>query len=456
MRHSIIDQEPYGRFHRKLFVLSSGGPFLDGFILSVIGVAIAGATRDLSLGAVAEGLVAASALVGVLLGGLVFGWVTDRVGRQLMYSIDLVVLVIGSALSLLISDGWQLIALRLVVGVAVGADYPIATSMLAEWLPAAGRGRTMGALVTAWFVGAAAAYAVGYAFMTALGDGAWRWVLASAAVPGVVILLARIGTPESPRWLLRHGRRTEAAEAINKAFGRYPTDDELAHLAESEPERRSRLTEVFRGGYLRRTLFAGGFWMCQVIPSFAIVTFYPVILGSYGFASGSTALLWSGAISLVTILGCLPCMRLVESVGRRPVIIWTFVAAAVPLAALGFFPAMAAALAIAAFSVNALAQGGGAILQWIYPTELFPTDIRASAVGVAAAISRVGAAAGTYLLPIGISAFGIGPTMLIGAGVAVVGTAICVAWAPETRGRALHEAAATGGVPTLRTGEEAA
>lgn len=455
MRHSVIDNEPYGRFHRKLFVLSSGGPFLDGFILSAIGVAITGASGDLHLSPLTDGLVAASALVGVLLGGLVFGWVTDRVGRQLMYAIDLIVLVIGSVLTLFVTDAWQLVALRLIVGIAVGADYPIATSLLAEWLPAARRGRTMGSLVTAWFVGAAAAYGAGYLLVAAFGDGVWRWTLAIAAVPGLVILLARIGTPESPRWLLRHGRRTDAAEAIRAAFGRSPTEEELQHLAESEPEKKPRLSEVFRRGYLGRTAFVGVFWMCQVLPSFAISTFYPTILGAYGFSSGSTALLWSAAISLVTIVGCIPCVRLVESAGRRPVIIWTFVGVAVPLAALGGFPTMVPALAIIFFCVNALAQGGGAILQWIYPTELFPTDIRASAVGVASAISRVGAAAGTYLMPVGIDLFGLGPTLLIGAGVAVVGTVVCVAWAPETRGRALHESAAVGGAPTLRTAEEA-
>ncbi|MFF5991184.1 MFS transporter [Prauserella flavalba] len=444
MQHSIIDAEPYGKFHRKLFFLSAGGPFLDGYILSIIGVAIGGASRDLGLTATQEGLVGASALVGVLLGGLVFGWVTDRIGRQLMYTIDLIALVLSSALCVFVDDAWWLIVLRVIAGIAVGADYPIATSLLAEWLPADRRGRTMGALVAAWFVGAATAYLVGYVVASVAGDEPWRWVLASGALPGIVILLARLGTPESPRWLLRHGRRDDAREAIKTAFGRYPTDAELDVLAAQEPPTKSRLSRVFTGGYLKRTLFAGGFWLCQVAPAFAIITFYPVVLGEYGFSDGNSALLWSAAVTLVTMAGCLPCIRLVESWGRRPVIIWTFVASAVPLAVLGFFPALPAVLAIIMFSVNALAQGGGNILQWIYPTELFPTDIRASAVGVASAISRIGAAGGTYLLPVSLEHLGLGPTMLIGAGIAVAGTVICVLWAPETRGRSLHDTASTG------------
>lgn len=450
LSNSIIDDQPYGRFHRKLFFLSAGGPFLDGYILSVIGVAITGATRELGLTSFTEGLVGAAALVGVLVGGFVFGWVTDRVGRQVMYTIDLIALVAASALSLFVTEAWQLVLLRFVAGVAVGADYPIATSLLAEWLPAHRRGRTMGALVAAWFVGASASYAVGYLVAAAGGADRWRWVLASAAVPGLIILLARIGTPESPRWLLRHDRPQDAAVAIRTAFGRLPTEQELARLAETEPAKSSRLSDVFTGGYLRRTLFVGGFWFCQVAPAFAIWTFYPVILGAYGFEAGDTALLWSMVVSLVTLAGCVPCIRWVETYGRRPVIIWTFAGVTVSLAALGSFPGMAAALAILIFVVNALAQGGGNILQWIYPTELFPTDIRASAVGVASAISRVGAAAGTYLLPVGLEAIGLGPTMLVGAGLSVIGTAMCVAWAPETKGQALHESAAVSQQPEVR------
>ncbi|MDQ8704077.1 MFS transporter [Streptomyces sp. LHD-70] len=445
---SIIDRQPYGRFHRKLFLLSSGGPFLDGFILSIIGVAIAGADKDLGLTTFLEGMVGAAALVGVLVGGVVFGWLTDRVGRQAMYTIHLVVLVVASALSLGVTEAWQLIALRFVAGLAVGADHTIATALLSEWLPSNRRGRTMGALVAMWFVGASTAYLVGCLVSASGGDEWWRWMLATAAVPGVLLLLGRLGTPESPRWLLSHNRPEDAREAINTAFGRYPTDAELTQLSESEPPKSARLSELFKGGYLGRTLFAGGFWMCQVAPAFAIWTFYPVILGEYGFEDGNTALLWSVVVSLVTLLGCFPAIRWVDTYGRRPVIIWTFVGVAVSLAMLGLFPGMAAALAITMFVINALALGGGNILQYIYPTELFPTHIRASAMGVASSISRIGAAAGTYLLPLGLDTIGLGPSMLVGAGIAAVGTAMCVAWAPETKGKALHESAAVGPRPT--------
>jgi putative MFS transporter len=105
-----------------------------------IGVALTQAEAPLGLGSVETGLIGASALVGIFFGGLVFGYVTDRIGRQTMYTLDLVLLIVGSLLCLLIQEAWQLMALRFLLGVAIGADYPIATSLLVEFVPRRGRG----------------------------------------------------------------------------------------------------------------------------------------------------------------------------------------------------------------------------------------------------------------------------------------------------------------------------
>ncbi|MGI5287716.1 MFS transporter [Nonomuraea polychroma] len=99
---------------------------------------------------------------------------------------------------------------RLLIGIAVGADYPVATSLLAEFAPRRYRGPLLGGLVVMWFVGAAVAYTIDEALL-AIGDDGWRWMLASAAVPATVIILLRLATPESPRWLAKKGRTEEAA-----------------------------------------------------------------------------------------------------------------------------------------------------------------------------------------------------------------------------------------------------
>lgn len=111
---------------------------------------------------------ATAGLVGVFVGGAVFGYVTDKVGRQVMYLIDLIVLTLASLASAFVADAWQLIALRFVLGVAIGADYPIASSLLAEFIPAKHRGRLLGALFVVWAAGAAAAAGVGWALSRCL------------------------------------------------------------------------------------------------------------------------------------------------------------------------------------------------------------------------------------------------------------------------------------------------
>jgi putative MFS transporter len=109
---------------------------------------------------------------------------------------------------------------------------------------------------------------------------------------------------------------------------------------------------------------------------------------------------------------------------------------------------------IVCFCTYALLSGGPTVLEWTYPNELFPTNIRATAGGVATSISRIGAAAGTYLLPISLSKLGIGTTMLIGAGITLVGWLVSVAWAEETRGRTLAETSALPGGSREPSGAE--
>ncbi|MET9014931.1 MFS transporter [Streptomyces olivaceoviridis] len=437
----IIDDRPFGGFHRKVTFLSAGGPFLDGYIVASIGAAIADVASDLKLGDAALGLVAATAMVGIFFGGLIGGRISDAIGRQSLYTLDLIAMVVASVLCAFVQEGWQLILVRLLAGVAVGVDYPIATSMLAEWLPARRRGRMMGILVTAFGAGMIAAYVVALSVSAAGVPGGWRWVLASAAVPALIILLARMGTPESPRWLVARNRVEEARESIRRAFGESPTDSELRTLENSEPATRTRLMGLFRPPYLGRTAFVGAFWLCQVAPTFAIEAFYPVILGGYGFTNGTTALLWALVLISIGVGGAVPALFWVDRYGRRPLVIWSFAGTVLTLVVLGIFPGMPAAPVLMLLAANAFAAACGSILQMVYPAELFPTAIRASAMGVATAISRVGSALGTFLIPLSLSGLGMGPTMLISGAVALIGLLVCIVWAPETRERPLHEVA---------------
>ena len=144
--HAAIDDARFLRFHKKLIAACLGGPILDGYILSIIAIALIGISADFGSGPLETSLIGASALVGIFLGALFFGPLTDRIGRQLMYTVDLWVLVAGSVLQFIVQDPFQLIAVRFVLGIAIGANYPIVNALLAEWLPRKRRGAMLGLL----------------------------------------------------------------------------------------------------------------------------------------------------------------------------------------------------------------------------------------------------------------------------------------------------------------------
>ncbi|WP_329491574.1 MFS transporter [Kitasatospora sp. NBC_01246] len=439
-----IDNAPYTAFHRRLALACSGGPLLDGYILSIVGVALIGMRPELGLSTAEVSLIGAAALVGMFVGGALFGVLTDKIGREVMYTADLLVMVVCSVLSFWVDQVWAIAVLRFVLGLAVAADYPIATSLLAEWLPARHRGRLLGQQIIAWYAGSVLAYLTGYLFLRIGGNGSWRWMLASSAVLCVVFLVIRRGSPESPRWLAAHGRVGDAVRVVEKHLGVRVDGRELMPDP-AEAGRPSGLRLLMTEPYRRRTLFCGLFFLCQVGPLFAMLTFGPQILASFGMPGGTVLdTLGTALVSLVFLLGCFPALRLIDTWGRRPVIIWSFALMIVPLALLGVWPAAPAAVAVIALCAYAFLCGGPNVLDWTYPNELFPTEIRATAVGVATSVSRIGAAVGTYLLPLSLSGLGTGPTMLIAAGTTAVGLLVCVLWAEETRGTGLGAASAAG------------
>jgi MFS family permease len=130
-----IDDAPLNNFHLRVVAYTTGGYFVDGYILGMIGIALALLAPQLGLGAVWTGLIGASALAGIFIGGLIFGWVTDRVGRQTMYVADLILFVVASVLQFFVEGPLALFILRLVMGIAIGADYAIGSALLSEFLP---------------------------------------------------------------------------------------------------------------------------------------------------------------------------------------------------------------------------------------------------------------------------------------------------------------------------------
>lgn len=408
----------------------SGGPFLDGYVLVIIGIALEQLTPVLHLNSHWVGLVGIATLVGLFIGTSLFGYVADVLGRRLMFIIDIIAIGVISVATMFVTSPLELVILRFLIGIVIGADYPIATSMIAEFSSTRQRAFTMGFIAAMWYIGATTADLVGYLLYDV--ENGWRWMLGSAVVPCIAILLGRFKLPESPRWLIRKGRIEECKALMLELFGENVVFD-------NEQAQETRYSQIFTRRHLTSIFFVAVIWTCQVIPMFGIYTFGPQIISALGLNEGKEAVLGNVVISLFFMIGCIPAMYWLNSMGRRPLLIGSFAIMTLALAVLGVVPQPGIGLIVSAFALYAFFSGGPGILQWLYPNELFPTYIRASAVGAAMSLSRIGTVISTYGLPIFMQQHGIAMTMLVGAGISLFGMVVSLFLAPETRGLTLEQ-----------------
>ncbi|WP_165674999.1 MFS transporter [Metapseudomonas otitidis] len=428
-----LDDAPLGRFHIRIAGLTFGAHFTDGYILGLIGIAFTLISPQMQLDPFWQGLIGASALIGLFLGSLLFGWISDYVGRQKIFVVSFVLITLASVLQFHAETALQLFLLRVLIGIGLGGDYSVGHTLLAEFAPRKHRGVLLGSFSVIWTFGYVAATFIGTA-MLSLGDDAWRWMLASSAIPAAIILIARIGTPESPRWLVNRGRVEEARAIVRTYIGaNVGLDDE-------RPQRnRSGYAVLFSREYRTRTAFNCLFFICIVMPYFAIYTFLPTILAKMGLAEGMGTEMMLNAL---LVLGAVAGIGCTLKFSRRGFLIGSFWLLALTLLLLAVLPGSMAWALVLLFGLFTLVLSAVSNLVGVFPAESFPTEVRASGVGLATAASRLGSAISTFLLPVSVAGIGLNATMALLAGVLVFGALVSMAWAPETKALSLAEAGA--------------
>ncbi|MFD4506734.1 MFS transporter [Streptomyces sp. NPDC058457] len=423
------------RLHTKLKLATQIGEGIDGYIIGGIGMAMTALTADLHLSTLMEGLVGASPLIGIFVGGPLFGRLADRFGRRPVFLADMLIFLVGSALQFFVTDGLQLFLIRLLMGVAIGGEYAIGAPLLSEYAPRKGRGRLLASLEISWYVGYALATVVGALFADV--DGGWRWSLASSAVIAVVCVSLRGGIPESARWLLSKGRREEA-EALIERYGIEIDVD--AELDERSATGQAGFRSLFSKDHLRSTVFASVFWAALVLPYFAIGTFWTQVFDALHMGDNAVAALL--VYSFTAVAGVTAGCLVVDRIGRRRLLIPPFWITAACLALVAVWPHSTPVI-VGGFVFFIFLNAASSALTAVYPLEVFPTSLRATGVGFATAMSRVGAAVGTFLLPMGLDRFGVEFVLLVGAGVLALGGLVSQFLAPETTDLDLAKAART-------------
>jgi MFS family permease len=399
------------RLHWRVWLLSASGILLDGFDFFIIGVATPLIAKDLGASPTEIGLISSAAVVGAIFGAFGLGRLTDRIGRKLAFRLDLGLFVVFALLSGLAWSIPVLIAFRFILGVGVGADYPISASYVSEIAPARLRVRLLVGAFAFQAVGQVLGALVGLLILvTTQSESSWRWMLAFGAVPALLIVILRRGVPESPRWLAAQGQHEEAALVVGSFIG-HPVDVTVMEATET-PSMSYR--DLFRSGLRRLTVLSTVPWFLMDIATYGVGVFTPTILAALAIKGDGTFLSddiasTEGAvvIDLFLIVGFILALVFITRFRHTNMQIAGFIAMAVGLVTLSVSTGLPGGgdehlvLVFGGFIVfNVFMNAGPNSTTFLLPAEIFPTHVRASGHGLGAAAGKFGAAVGVFLFPI--------------------------------------------------------
>ncbi|MBN3762310.1 MFS transporter [Burkholderia sp. Ac-20365] len=419
----LLEDLPLRPFHVGVAFSGTGGQFSDGFVLGIIGIAVSMAAGPLHLDALWMGLLGAASLAGLFFGSMLAGPIADKYGRRTIFAYDMLLFAVVSAAQYFVTTPSQLLVLRLVLGLILGADYVVSKSLVTEYSPRRYRGRLLSVLAAAWAAGYVGAYLAGFT-MRDIGPDAWRIMLAASGVPALLILPFRLIVPESPMWLMKRGRGDEALAIVRRRFGPEVT---LSTTVATQ-QHGGAWSQLFSPRWRKNTLVGCVFYTCQVIPYFALGTFAPKVLEALHVKDKFVGGL---VYNVLLLAGALIGLLLIDRISRRTFLLGTFYLAALGLAVLTYasFGPIGTMLV---FGLFACVLSAAANLEFVYPPELFPTHLRASGVGLAVASSRFGSAISTFLLPIAVAQVGIHVALGVCVAVLLFGGVFCHFMAPET------------------------
>jgi MFS family permease len=409
-----LDRLPWGRFHNLVIVALGITWILDGLEVTLAG-SLAGALKEsptLRFTNTDIGLASSAYLLGAVLGALFFGWLTDRLGRKKLFFITLALYLVATAATAFSWNIWSYCLFRFLTGAGIGGEYTAINSTIQELIPARVRGWTDLIINGSFWIGAA----IGAAGSVILLDPAhfapdtgWRIAFFIGAALGLVILLMRMWIPESPRWLITHGRAAEAeaiVEGIEDSFraeGHVIAPQELPRCR-LQARSHTPLKEVFhtlfhvhrRRAYVGLSLMAAqAFFYNAIFFTYALVLtdFYGIAADHIGwymlpFAAGN-------------FLGPLVLGRLFDTLGRRPMIAFTYAISAVLLAISGYLfqqELLTARGLTASWMVVFFFASAAASSAYLTVSETFPLEIRALAIAAFYAIGTgIGGVAGPAL-----------------------------------------------------------
>ncbi|WP_016693878.1 MULTISPECIES: MFS transporter [Rhodococcus] len=436
-RTQRLDDLPFTGRHRRLLTGSGVGWALDAMDVGLISFVMAALAVQWDLSSTQLSWIGSIGFVGMAIGASLGGLLADRIGRRQVFAATLLVYGLATGAAALSTSVAMLIVLRFVVGLGLGAELPVASTLVSEFAPRKVRGRVVVALEAFWAVGWLLAALIGY-FVVPTSDNGWRWALAVGLVPAAYALVVRFGLPESVRYLESRGRHAEA-EAIVRDYEQsagvtsVPEDEQPVRTV-AEVERAPR-GSVWAPNLRRRTAALWIVWFGINFSYYGAFIWLPSLLVAQGFDL-VTSFGYTLLITLAQLPGYGVAAWLIEVWGRRLTLGVFLVGSAVSAGLFGLAETpstiVAAGMALSFFNL-----GAWGALYAIGP-ELYPTPVRGAGTGSAAAFGRLASIIAPLLVPVLLGAGGNG--LVFGAFAAsFVVAAVAAFTLPERAGTVLDE-----------------
>jgi putative MFS transporter len=439
-RSQRLDRLPFTRQHGRLLGGSGVGWALDAMDVGLVSFILAALAAQWSLTPGELSAIASIGFVGMAIGASLGGLLADRIGRRQVFALTLLVYGVATGASALVTGLGLLLVLRFLVGLGLGAELPVASTLVSEYAPARIRGRVVVALEAFWALGWLLAAVIGYLVVPASATG-WRWAFALGMVPAAYAIVVRWGLPESVRFLERKGRHDDAEAAVRRfelsagveppAPSTAPTASPAAGAQQPVP----RWTALWSPAYRRRTIALWLTWFGTNFAYYGAFIWLPSLLVASGFT-----LVKSFEYTLIITLAQLPGYAvsaiLIERWGRRPTLATFLAGSALSAVAFGLADSVPAVLA-AGMALSFFNLGAWGALYAVTP-EVYPTDLRATGAGSAAAFGRLASIIAPLLVPLLRSSTGLTGLFTVFA-VAFAIAAVAALGLPERRGKALED-----------------
>ena len=461
-----LDRLPWSKFHTRMVLALGVAWILDGLEITVAANLSADFTQKstlaLSSGQAAD--IATYYLIGEVIGALLFGRLSDKLGRKNLFMVTLGVYLIGSGLTAATQagGGWVifLYATRIIAGAGIGGEYAAINSAIDEMIPARHRGRIDIAVNGTYWGGALIATAATLWFLNKVSpDLGWRLAFLIGPVLGLVIIYVRRNLPESPRWQLMHGREQEAEAGIAAIEHEVESstgsklepvsEDEAIEIRPTEHISYVALLHALFKQYPGRSTLTAALMITQSFLYNAIFFTYGLVLKFFFHVPSNQVPYYFFAFAAGNLLGPLTIGRLFDSLGRRRMISGTYIVSGVLLVITAFLfkqGDLTAVTQTVAWCVIFFFASAGASAGYLTASEVFPLEVRAQAIAVFFAIAQCFGFLGTHLYG---SLIGTGKDpnslfagYLIGAGAMILGGLIAAVLAVDAERKSLEDIAA--------------